>query len=417
MPLDLAIIGGGAAGLAAAIFAAESAPAPLRIVILEASAQCGTKILVSGGGRCNVTHRVVTPDDFSGSRNIVRNILAGFTVTQAVAWFESLGVPLVEEETGKLFPASNSARAVRDALVARAKALGTEILTGARVSSLVCSEKSFTIAHAQGMHTAARVILTAGGRSLPRSGADGSGWTLARALGHSVTPTYQALVPLVLDGGFFHGQLSGIALDVELTTLAGGKTIDHRGGAMLFTHFGVSGPAAMDASRHWVTAQEQNLAPQLRCNLLPGERADTIEQWLIEMSAARPRASLLTAVASRLPERVALALLQYAGVAASTQLAQLKRDERRQVAQALTALPLPVLRPRGWDYAEVTAGGVPLSEINYRTMESRHTPGLYLAGEILDCDGRIGGFNFQWAWATGRQAGAAAARSVPASAG
>jgi predicted Rossmann fold flavoprotein len=256
------------------------------------------------------------------------------------------------------------------------------------------------------------MIVCAGGRSLPRSGSDGSGWEIVRQLGHTVTPTYAALVPLVLAPSMFHADVSGIAQEVELSVIVGGKRVDHRAGSLLWTHFGISGPVVMDASRHWTMAQETGLAPSMQCNLLPGESFESVEQWLLRSITARPRASILNHLATRLPERVAGALLRHAGIDPPTVGGQLARDVRRALVHSLTALALPVVQHRGWNYAEVTAGGVPLNEIDYRTMESRKRSGLYLAGEILDCDGRIGGFNFQWAWATGYLAGRAAARSL-----
>jgi predicted flavoprotein YhiN len=468
---DIAIVGGGAGGLAAAIFAAQAAPAERRIVILDGARTLGAKILVAGGGRCNVTHHVVTPDDFNGSRNIVRNVLAAFDAAVTVRWFNSMGVELKREETGKLFPVTDSARTVLNALLGRCRELGVMILTNARVQSIErtpetggrgsrradrgldqqsdCetasgdpaspsrgsysaprpiedetaarreprppepeSSPSFRIIHTGGVLVAKRVIVTTGGRSLPRSGSDGSGWEMVRAMGHTVTDTHPALVPLVLDPTMFHAQVSGISHEAELSTFVDGKRIDRRRGSLLWTHFGISGPVAMDASRHWVVAKETGKRPEMRCNFLPLDGFEQIEQWLLGQAASRPRASVVSAVAQRLPERVAAALVAHAKMDPATTLGQLSRESRRALAHALTALPLPVAGPRGWNYAEVTAGGVPLAEIDYRTMQSRKVPGLHLAGEILDCDGRIGGFNFQWAWATGYLAGTAAAKSL-----
>ncbi|MEO6435461.1 MAG: NAD(P)/FAD-dependent oxidoreductase, partial [Tepidisphaeraceae bacterium] len=192
--------------------------------------------------------------------------------------------------------------------------------------------------------------------------------------------------------------------------------VDHRTGSLLWTHFGISGPVVMDASRHWTlaheNAQQTGQAPTMQCNLLPGEDFAGVERWLIQSATARPRASVLNHLSPRLPERVAAALLRHVGIDPATVAGQLSREARRALVHGVTALVLPVVQHRGWNYAEVTAGGVPLSEIDYRTMESRKVPGLYLAGEILDCDGRIGGFNFQWAWATGYLAGRAAGRNM-----
>ena len=267
----------------------------------------------------------------------------------------------------------------------------------------------FRIDGSGGTLTARRLILATGGRSLPRTGSDGGGYELARQLGHRVTDTSPALVPLVLEEGMFHATVSGLSHEASLSTFVEGKRIDHRTGSLLWTHFGISGPVAMDASRFWVMAHAQGRPVEMRCGFVPGESFETGEKWIIDAGGARPRLSVLKLIAQRMPERLAEALLQWTSVDPSGPLGQLSREQRRRIVHVLTALPLPILRDRGWNYAEVTAGGVPLDEIDFRTMQSRKTPGLFLAGEILDCDGRIGGFNFQWAWATGFVAGRGAA--------
>jgi len=413
-PIDLAVIGGGAAGLTAAIFAGEaSADRARRIVVIDSAKALGAKILVAGGGRCNVTHDVVTPADFNGSRNVVRNILAAFDVQATVRWFDSMGVKLKREETGKLFPVTDSARTVVDALLERCHDLNIEILTAAKVQRIgrpTSEQPCFMIHHDRGSTPAQRIVLSTGGRSLPRSGSDGSGWELVKALGHTVTPTHAALAPLTLDARMFHAELSGLSLDVELSTYAQGKRIDHRSGSLLWTHFGISGPVVMDASRHWIIAKETGGGPEMFCNLLPGESFESVEQWLIELSRSRPKLMVMNALSDRLAQRISACLMARENIEPTTTCGQLPRDARRALTHAVTKLPLPIQNHRGWNYAEVTAGGVPLQEIDFRTMESRKTPSLFLAGEILDCDGRIGGFNFQWAWATGYLAGKNAMR-------
>ncbi len=414
--IDLAIIGGGAAGLASAIFAAEAAPAGFRIVVFDGAKMLGAKILVSGGGRCNVTHDQVRPEDFNGSQKIVRNILAAFDVAATVRWFASMGVELKREPTGKIFPVANSAKVILQALLRRCEELGVGLRTGFRVTGIDAPSSAgevFTVRCETASVGATRAVISTGGRSLPRSGSDGSGWTIVRELGHSVTPTYAALVPLVLAPQMFHAELAGISQEVELSIFVGGKRIDHRAGSLLWTHFGVSGPVVMDASRHWTIARETGQEPVVKCNLLPGESFESVERWLIQSATIRPKATILYHLAGRFPERMARALLRHVtadGINPAIPAGQISRDDRRALVHAMTALTLPVVQHRGWNYAEVTAGGVPLNEIDFRTMESRKVPGLYLAGEILDCDGRIGGFNFQWAWATGFLAGKAMAR-------
>jgi predicted Rossmann fold flavoprotein len=415
---DIAVIGAGAAGLAAGIFAAEAVragePAP-SVVLLDSAAKVGAKILISGGGRCNVTHAEVQPQDFNGTRPIVRNVLAAFNEQATVRWFQSLGVPLKREETGKLFPVTDQARTVLEALLRRCEERHVRILTQHRVCSIErtatypAQPTLFTVRHQQGVLQARCVIMATGGRSLPRTGSDGSGWDIVRSLGHTVTETYPALVPLVLREGRFHAELSGLSVPVELSTFADGKLIDRRTGSLLWTHFGISGPVVMDASRHWVIARAARPSVEMRCNFLPGENFERLENWFVAVATSRPRVSVGRMLAERLPERLTAALVRAAGIDPSTTLGQLSRALRRPLVHVLTAFVLPIERERGWNFAEVTAGGVPLQEIDYRTMASRKVPGLYLVGEMLDCDGRIGGFNFHWAWATGYLAGRAAA--------
>jgi predicted Rossmann fold flavoprotein len=416
--IDLCIVGAGAAGLAAGIFAAERNP-HLTIELLDGAKTIGAKILVSGGGRCNVTHDVVTPDDFFGTRHLVRNVLAAFPVRDTIQWFASLGVDLKCEETGKLFPVTDKARTVLEALLARSRALGIVLRPGHRVTDIARLDDTqgankpeparFVIRHQEGETFARRVILATGGRSLPRTGSDGSGYGLARRLGHRVTPTVPALVALVLDDRCFHKGLSGLSQEVEIQTVVQGRPVDRRTGSLLWTHFGISGPVVMDASRFWCLARERGEAAEVYGNFLPGRTTEQAREWFLAQAAQYPRRSLLKLLMEVLPERCAEALCRHVEGDPQQACAQVSRNIRDRLLSALTRFRFPVVRDRGWNFAEVTAGGIPLEEVNFRTMESKVVPGLYLVGEVLDCDGRIGGFNFQWAWATGRLAGRAAA--------
>jgi predicted Rossmann fold flavoprotein len=412
---DVVVVGAGAAGLAASIFAAEAASKgsrEQRIVLLDGAKTIGAKILVSGGGRCNVTHEIVSPTDYFGNRRIIKNILAALTVEQTVEWFASLGVALKREETGKLFPTTDKARIVLNALVNRCRTLGVIICPDHRVTDIVPfigSEAGFVIHHLHGTVQAKNVILATGGRSIPKSGSDGFGYSLARRLGHHVTATVPALVPLMLDDRMFHKTLSGLSQHVELTTIIEGRVVDRRTGSLLWTHFGISGPVVMDASRFWTLGHEQGETVEVYGNFLPGQTQEQAKLWLMEQATDNPRRSLLKTWAQQIPERFAEALCAHAECDPKTAVAQVPRKDRDRLLAALTKFNFLVSHDRGWNYAEVTAGGVPLEEIDFRTMESRLAPGLYLIGEILACDGRIGGFNFQWAWATGFLAGRAVA--------
>jgi predicted Rossmann fold flavoprotein len=405
-PFDLAIVGAGAAGLATAIFAARERPGR-PIVLLDGARTLGAKILVSGGGRCNVTNRLVTEADFNGgSPRTVRRVLRALSVDDTIAFFRGLGVTLHEEPLGKMFPETDRARTVLDALLAACRAAGVELRHPARVTHLAHGAPGFVLETSGGRLHAEAVVLATGGLSLPKSGSDGAGYALARACGHSLVPTTPALVPLVLDGDF-HAGLSGVSQPATLS-LEGAP--GRSAGALLWTHFGVSGPAALDLSRHWLRARLGGPAPPMRAALLPGMSFDEAERGLLATARLRPRLHVGNALAERMPAAVAAALLARSSVPGATPLGTLSRAARRAILHAATALRLEVRDSRGYTHAEVTAGGIPLEEIDPATMQSRKQPGLFLVGEMLDVDGRLGGFNFQWAWASARAASMGVAR-------
>lgn len=396
---QVAIIGAGAAGLATAIFTARRAPS-LSICLIDSARRVGAKILVSGGGRCNVTNRRVTPADFNGTnRNIIRKVLAAFSVEETIAFFAELGVTLKEEEHGKLFPTTDQARTVLNALLAECERRGIRLLSGCRVDGLHADPQGWHIDWPGGGISAHKVVLATGGCSLPKTGSDGQGYLFARKLGHSLVEPTPALAPLVCEGSF-HAPLSGISQVVEIQVRTENGPCARLSGALLWTHFGVSGPVVLDASRHWYRARLEGRAAQVTLNMLPGHDLAAAEQRLLTCADRQPRSALHNALAAWLPARVADAVLAHLGIPPDVPLAHLSRDLRRRLLNGLLAWPLPVIDGRGYAHAEVTAGGIPLNEIDPATMASRKCPGLYLAGEILDVDGRIGGFNFQWAWSS-----------------
>jgi predicted Rossmann fold flavoprotein len=241
-------------------------------------------------------------------------------------------------------------------------------------------------------------VLATGGRSLPKTGSDGFGYQLARRLGHGYVETTPALAPLVLDDDR-HAVLSGVSHAAAITRRpSGGKRVTLEG-PLLWTHFGASGPVVLNASRHWHRARVDGRDIDVRLNLCPGETLESLKAWFRAQEDARPRALVSTVLATRLPAAVADVWTDRAGVTGVT-MAHLSRERRRVLARALVEWPMPVRDSRGYNVAEVTAGGVPLEEIDPGTMESRVCKGLFLVGEILDVDGRLGGFNFQWAWSS-----------------
>jgi hypothetical protein len=233
---------------------------------------------------------------------------------------------------------------------------------------------------------------------------------MASGLGHSVVPTTPALVPLVLAGSF-HVPLSGVAQEVEITVRAAGRAIVRRRGSLLWTHFGVSGPVVLDVSRAWLRARLEGLEATVEVNLLPGRDFGAVEGEVVRLSAASPRLGVARVLSRWLPGAVAEAVAREAGVGETT-VGRLLREERRGLVHGLVARVLPVVESRGYGFAEATAGGVPLAEVDTRSMESRRQPGLFLVGEMLDVDGRIGGFNFQWAWSSAWVAAGGLARGL-----
>ena len=411
---DAIVVGGGAAGLATAIFAGRASPG-LRLTVLDGARTIGAKILVSGGSRCNVTNRVVTERDFWGAApRLIANVLRAFPADRAGRFFEDLGVALHEEEDGKLFPDSNRSRTILDALLAEASRCGVTIETGARVMAIRRNRSDFVVECADGRtFTSRAVVLATGGRSLPKSGSDGFGYQLAAAFGHTCVPTTPGLAPLVLRGSV-HETLAGVSHPAALTLRLSGKTLVRLEGSLLWTHFGISGPVVLNMSRHWHRATLEGDAAEVRLSLLSGDTFESLDRRLLDEADARPRVQIATVLAGWLPQAVASAWLAQVGLDRETTMAHLSRDDRRQLVHALLDSPVDVQDSRGYAYAEVTAGGVPLEEIDTATMASRRQRGLYLVGEVLDVDGRLGGFNFQWAWSSGWVAGHALARSLEA---
>ncbi|MBX3395322.1 MAG: aminoacetone oxidase family FAD-binding enzyme [Phycisphaerae bacterium] len=401
---------------------AQKVARPLRIRVLDGAVKLGAKILVSGGGRCNVTHERVSETAYSGSTPpAIRNVLRRFDVPQTIEFFEEMGVRLKREETGKLFPVSDRARTVLDALLQAAREAGVVLQHPARVEHVQRMESlehqphpAYLLSGTFGTVSARRVILATGGRSLPKTGSDGAGYAITRSLGHSTTShIFPALVPLVLDSSCFIRELSGLTIPATLELrLASGKRLIAFTDSTLCTHFGLSGPGVLDISRHYLSARLRADDVALFINWLPGESPQSLDQALIEFARRQGSAGVVRFFADRLPQRLAKALCKAAGVDPSLAAHSVSREQRRSLVTAATNLKLPVTGDRGFAVAEVTAGGIPLKQVRLETMESRMSSGLHLCGEICDVDGRIGGYNFQWAWSSGFVAGTSAAMAI-----
>jgi predicted Rossmann fold flavoprotein len=395
----VAIVGAGAAGLATAIFAAGRLPGR-RIVLLDGAVRLGAKILVSGGSRCNVTNVDVSASDYwGGNARVIEAVLKAFPSPAAVEWFASLGVPLHEEEDGKLFPDTNRSRTVLEALITECQRQGVVTEHPRRVNAIELAPGGFRLETTRGELSAGAVVLATGGLSLPKSGSNGDGLRFAQTLGHSIVPTTPALVPLTLDGTF-HQPLSGVSHPAVLTVASDGRRPVRLQGSLLWTHFGISGPVALNASRHWLRARLEGGRCRLLLSMLPGLDFDAADRLLRVHSQDAGTTAVRSTLARALPASLVARLLETVGIDAQQTLSQLARDDRRRLAHALVEWELAASGTRGYAHAEVTAGGVSLDEVDRTTLASRRAEGLFLVGEVLDVDGRLGGFNFQWAWAS-----------------
>ena len=407
--LPIVVVGAGAAGTMAAIFAAG---AGRRTLLLERTRDGGRKILISGGGRCNVLPSRVDASQYftESSRNTMKKMLLSWPLAEQRRFFEEeVGLRLVlEPETGKLFPESNKARQVRDGLLELARRRGAETAFDTWVVGLrpPAGGGPWKVLVDGGREIgAAAVVIATGGLSVPATGSDGTGMRIVRQLGHSLHDTYAALTPLTADPPV-HAPLAGVSLDVTVEAPLAKGSLRSSGG-FLFTHRGYSGPTVLNVS-HLAVLSARDGAPRQPIHV----------QWT-ELDARAWESLLLEAgpgtvgslVRRRLPHRLADTLLEECRVDPERTRSQLRREERTRLVEALARYPLPWTGDEGYRKAEVTGGGVPLGEVDPRTLESRRVPGLFLCGEILDCFGPIGGYNFFWAWATGRAAGLGAAAS------
>jgi len=400
------VIGAGAAGSMAAIFAASAGASTS---LLERTVDGGRKILISGGGRCNILPAVVDESRFvtDSSPNVLRRIVRSWPLREQVEFFEGeVGIPLIEEpESRKLFPASHRARDVRDGLLALAVRQRVRLSTNTVVTGFRPVAGGWWVERDGGpaLRTDA-VIVATGGLSVPKTGSDGLGLRVLRTLGHTIQPTYAALTPITADPAPF-AHLAGVSLTVTVTARAGERKAVATGG-FLFTHRGYSGPAVLDVS-HVVVRSRAEGGPPARLTVCWTALRD--REWEAALRPAGSR-TVIGALRAELPERLALVLVDSADVDPTRSLAELRRDERLRLIEALVRFDLPWSGDEGYRKAEVTGGGVSLAEIDPKTMESRLHPGLFLCGEVLDAFGPIGGYNFLWAWATGRAAGIGAAR-------
>ncbi|MFH1923019.1 MAG: NAD(P)/FAD-dependent oxidoreductase [Planctomycetota bacterium] len=413
---EVVVVGGGPAGLFAAYRAAARNRATL---LLEKNHSPGAKILVSGGGHCNLTHATDARgivDAFGPPGRFLHSALAALGPQQLVDLIEAEGVATRVEPDGKVFPASGAASHVLAAVMRRLKGSGATLAVEEPLVDLRPHASGFRLVTAKRTLSARKVVLTTGGCSYPGCGTTGDGYRWAATLGHTIVTPRPALVPIVTDATWV-ADLQGIAVpDVLLRVAGAGSGPSRRGtgakqdklqgqwrGALLFTHFGLSGPVVLDASRV-VSACPRGRRPLLECDLVPGVKEEQLDEMLAAASTRSGRR--VAALLQRwLPRRLADALVVQAHVASDRRAAEVSRKERLRLVQAVKRLSIRTTGTLGFEKAEVTAGGVSLNEIDSRTMQSKRVPGLFVAGELLDLDGPIGGYNLPAAFSTGYLAG------------
>jgi predicted Rossmann fold flavoprotein len=401
--------------LVAAFRAAERG---CRVLLLEKNRKPGAKILMSGGTRCNLTHatdRRGILQEFGPQGRFLHSALSALGPQEVVEMFEAEGVATkVEQPIGKVFPASDRALDVQGALLRRLERSGCPIARGEPLVEIQRTDDGFRLVTPQRTLVAAQVILACGGQSYPGCGTCGDGYAWAAALGHTIVPPRPALVPLKTDAAWVQA-LKGITIaDVAVkvmpadqAALAGSRkaaVLAQRRGSFLFTHFGMSGPVVLDVSRA-VSGHPRPQSLALVCDFLPEVAIEPFAGELAKRLAAAGRQQVASVLGEWLPQRLVEAMLAQAGLPDDRRAAEVSKAERQRIVQSMKQLPIPLSGTLGFTKAEVTAGGVALDEVDSRTMQSKLVPGLYFAGEVLDLDGPIGGYNFQSAFSTGWLAG------------
>lgn len=409
---QILIIGGGAAGLAAALTVARQEP-DVKVTVLERLDRVGKKILATGNGRCNLTNLQEGIKHFySSDRAALKNLLNGMEPNVVLSFFRSIGLLCQEEDEGRVYPYCKQASMVLDVLLRALEQAKIDVQCGCTVTEIGRNKGKFGVKTADGRTVPAdAVILTCGGKAAPKLGSDGSGYALARKLGHTCTPLYPALVALKCDMNGLGG-LKGIRAQAGLKLMAGEHILGHDMGELQFTEYGLSGIPAMQLSGRLSKLRKGEKCTAV-VDLFPQWQEEGLFRELKERQKASPSGVLENLLLGTVHKRLAYAVLKTAGLQPLSRAnSSLTAGELYRLAETLKNWRFPVTGTQGWDAAQVTGGGIPLREVEPDTMLSRIQPGLYLAGEILDVTGDCGGFNLHWAWCSGIRAGRAVAKEV-----
>jgi predicted Rossmann fold flavoprotein len=409
--MDVCVLGAGPAGLFAAYHAAMGGA---RVQVVDGNAMAGRKLLITGGGRCNVTHTGPAAEllpAYAPYDRFLRFALHEIPPAYIVSFLEQRGVRTRTLEDGCVFPQSDQAQTVRDLLVCEAQKAGVVFRFGRRVETLARTKDGFAVGLGRETLAARRVILATGGASYPRTGSTGDGYAWARELGHDVVPQRSALIPLVTKESW-GAELAGTSIPAAVlcARMGEGKSVREKG-ALVFTQDGIGGPAVLNLSRLLTDLLPNNEHPvAVQADLVPSHTLPQLERELIDACARRARKTVKNLVAEYVPKRLADIICGQAGCDDDLWACSLSKVYRRKLLQNLKALPLSVVRTRPLAEATITRGGVATGGIDPQTMASKTCPGLFFAGEVIDSDGPCGGYNLQICWSTGALAGRAAAR-------
>jgi hypothetical protein len=407
------VIGGGPAGLMAAGVAAA---AGVEVILYEKKDCPARKLRLTGNGRCNLTNTLPLEnfiDHYGKNGKFLRPAFRRFFAPELCRFFEGIGVKLVIDKRGRIYPKSDSAEQVAESLVAWAIDSGVKIKSGSPVAKIAAEDNrvvGIQLTKSETLIPANPVIIATGGKSYPATGSSGDGYRMAESVGHTIMPVYPASVPLVTKGTIAPS-LKGISIESVIANLkVGGEIVAQSEGDLLFTHFGVSGPVILNISKYCVEQLRADNHPILSLDLIPEYSAEQIEKKLLEHYKISGKKQISSIVGEYIPSRMAQALLEQLQIDSTKRINQITAEERRKIIQGLKGLEIAIIGHRGFAEAQVSAGGVNLKEIDPRTMQSRLIKGLYFCGEVLDIDGDTGGFNLQAAFSTGYVAGSECAK-------
>ncbi len=400
---NIIIVGGGASGITAAIFAARNGAS---VTILEQKELLGKKILSTGNGRCNFTNAAMDVSFFRGEdTSIVKHVLGKFSTEQTLRYFTDLGI-LSKERNGYYYPKSDQASAIVDVLLMELKRLRVNICCNTKVLSIQ-KKNPFLLKTSAGNYYADNVILAAGGKASPVLGSDGSGYTLAKSLGHSISPVVPALVQLYGKGTFFK-MVSGVRIDAKVSLYVREQLLAEDTGELQLTNYGISGIPVFQISRYAALALSQGETPKVILDFMPEYTTKALTALFERRKKQNPEKKAEEFLIGMLNKKMIPVLLRASGIQADTKVSKLSIEEMQHLALKCKGFSIEIIKTNSFEQAQICAGGVRTNEIHPDTMESRITKGLYITGELLDIDGVCGGYNLQWAWATGAIAGEAA---------